>query len=154
MHAARAAQGRGPPLAGRRQLELHAAPDRLGHAERAAEPLHLQRVLRRPPLGQPRLERVCRLQLWLLDVRRRSGGGSWSRQSEVRTQGVVDARGRGRAKGRRRRLGVGGGGRYAERLRALAVSANVRREAEGSKAAGRTMMAAKGCGWVVERVAG
>jgi len=87
---AAAAQSHRPPLAVARDLELHAAPDRLRHAECAPQRLHAQLLARRLPRLQARLEGVCG-----------SGGrgrGEWG-GADARTESVVETRGGGCAGG-------------------------------------------------------
>lgn len=74
--AAPAAQYHGPPLALTRDLELHAAADRLRDAERPAQRLHAHGLLRELPLLEARLE----------GVRRGRGGGVLGRREGVRAQ--------------------------------------------------------------------
>jgi hypothetical protein len=58
VHTTASAQRRRPPLAGLRDLELHAPTHRLGDTELPPQHLHLQPVLGVAPLDKAGLERV------------------------------------------------------------------------------------------------
>lgn len=104
-----AAEGQRPPLAVARDLELHAAADRLRHAEGAAQALHAQGLLGRLPGLEAGFERVARDGRGGL-----CGQGVWA---DAVAERVVDAGGgRGGCVGRFEGAGVGGGGDYAHGL--------------------------------------
>jgi hypothetical protein len=66
VHTAGAAKRSWPPLASRRNLELHTPPHRLRNTELSPEHLHLHAILCVPPLYKTSLERVCGLELYRL----------------------------------------------------------------------------------------
>ena len=80
------AEGHGAPLAFADNLELHAAADRLGHAERAAQGVHADGLLRGLPVLEARLEGVRG---------GRGAGGLEGRRGHAVAEGVVDAGGGG-----------------------------------------------------------
>ena len=80
-----------PPLAVARDLELHAAADRLRHAKRASQRLHAERLARGFPVLEARFERVRRG--WVGRARR----GVVRVGADTGAERVVQAWGRGRA---------------------------------------------------------
>lgn len=96
-----------PPLSFPRNLQLHAATNRLCHPERPSQAFHLQRVLRGGPLCEPRLERVRTVE----------GDGGCAcccgervcHGTDAGAEGVVDAGGGGGACGGGLEMAVGVG---------------------------------------------
>ena len=130
------AEGQGPPLAVADYLELHAPADGLGDAERAAEGLHLEVLLRGLPVLEAGLERVRRGGLAV--------GGVVGALAHAVAECVVDARRGGRGGGLcgvGEGLGVGGGGDDAQRLEKRSCVSDCPRE-EGN-------WTLKGRGWDV-----